>query len=142
MYGFLADLMVGIHVAYVAFVVIGQILILIGWALGWRWVRNRWFRIIHLVAIGFVAFEELIDMHCPFTIWERQFRDLAGQPFSGETFLSRLFHALIFYEWPPIVFTLIHLGFAAVVVLTFVLCPPRFRPSARPAGADASRDHF
>ncbi|WP_020470664.1 DUF2784 domain-containing protein [Zavarzinella formosa] len=136
MYGFLADLMVAIHVGYVGYVVLGQLVIWLGWALGWGGIRNVWFRLSHLAAIGFVAFEEAIQMRCPLTDWEEHFRELAGQPVSGETFVGRLMHSLIFVQfeesWP---YTVIHLGFAALVFGTFILCPPRFRrcPSASQA---------
>lgn len=148
MYGFLADLMVGIHVGYVAYVVLGQLWIWLGWAMGWRGIRNVWFRWSHLATIGFVAFEEAIDMRCPLTVWEEYFRELAGQPIGGETFISRLLHSLIFIQfeesWP---YTAIHLGFAALVFGTFVLCPPRRnRGKAKPVagqndppGADQAR---
>jgi hypothetical protein len=125
MYGYLADLLVGIHVAYVAYVVIGQLLIWIGWPLGWKWVRNPWFRWTHLAAIGFVALEEFAGMTCPLTDWEYALRELAGQPFSGETFLARLMHDVLFYQGPPWVFTAIHLLMAGLVLATFVLFPPR-----------------
>jgi hypothetical protein len=130
MYGFLADLMVTAHVAYVAFVVVGQILIWVGLARGWRWVRNFWFRIAHLAAIGAVVLEEFMEWRCPLTVWEEQLRDLAGQPFSGETFLSRLMHFLIFYRAEPWVFTTIYVVCGALVLGTFLLYPPR-RPRLR-----------
>jgi hypothetical protein len=126
MYGFLADLMVAIHVAYVLYVVIGQLLILIGWWRGWQWVRNPWFRITHLIAIGLVVLVEFLNLDCPLTVWERQFRELAGQPFSGETILARFLHALIFYDFPPWVLTSIHLVFGLLVLITFLCCPPRW----------------
>lgn len=138
MYGFLADLMVAIHVAYVGYVVLGQAAIWLGWAMGWSWIRNPWFRLTHLATIGFVAFEEAIAMRCPLTVWEEHFRELAGQPITGETFVGRLLHSLIFIQfeesWP---YTVIHVGFAAVVLATFVMCPPRFRRAnpATPASA-------
>ena len=55
MYGLLADLVVIVHFAYVGFVVIGQLLILIGIVLRWQWIRNPWFRLIHLAMILIVA---------------------------------------------------------------------------------------
>ncbi len=128
MYGFLADLMVAIHVGYVGYIVLGQLAIWLGWALGWAWVRNVWFRLSHLAMIAFVAFEEAIAMRCPLTDWEEHFRELAGQQVSGESFVGRLMHAVIFVRfeesWP---YTVIHVGFAAVVLATFILCPPRGR---------------
>jgi hypothetical protein len=126
MYGFLADLMVAIHVGYVGYVVVGQLLIWFGWAMGWQLVRNFWFRATHLLAIAVVAYEEVMDIRCPLSVWEEYFREKAGQPVSGETFLGRLMHSLIFYDFQPWVFTVIYMTTLGVVVLTLFLCRPRW----------------
>ena len=44
-----------IHAAYVAFVVVGQLLIFAGWLARWQWIRNAWFRGIHVLTIFIVA---------------------------------------------------------------------------------------
>ncbi|HJZ90807.1 MAG TPA: DUF2784 domain-containing protein [Gemmataceae bacterium] len=126
MYGFLADLMVAIHVGYVGYVVLGQLVIWAGWAFGRQFVRNFWFRATHLLAIGVVAYEEVMHIRCPLTVWEEHFRELAGQPTTGETFLGRLMHSIIFYDFEPWVFTVIYMSTLAFVVLTLVFCPPRW----------------
>lgn len=131
MYGHLADAVVFLHVLYVAYVVVGQAVIVAAGTLQTRWGRNPWFRWSHLLAIGYVAFEELMGWTCPLTTWEMQFRDLAGQPWHADTFMARLTHALIFSQtegvnpWPPVLFTAVHYAFAAVVVQAFLLYPPR-----------------
>jgi hypothetical protein len=128
--GTLADLLVALHAAYVAFVVIGLLVIWIGWARGWQWVRNPWFRVIHLIAIVIVGVEAIFEIECPITVWERQLREAAGQPVSDATFIGRLFHNLLFYEnVPSWVFTVLHIGCALLVIATFVLAPPRSRPT-------------
>jgi hypothetical protein len=124
-YGFLADLVVVIHCIYIAFVLLGQAGITLGWALRWQWVRNPWFRVAHLAAIAFVAFEAAIDMVCPLTVWENQLRTLAGQGTRAGTFMGRLFHDLIFVSLPNHYFDWMYFGFAALVFATFVFCPPR-----------------
>lgn len=134
MYGFLADLMVAIHVGYVGYVVVGQLLIWIGWAMGWRFVRNFWFRATHLLAIGIVAYEELMEIRCPLTVWEEHFRELAGQPITGETFLGRLMHSILFHNFEPWVFAAIYYTTLTVVLLTLVFCRPRW-PFGRKAKA-------
>lgn len=126
-YRLLADLIVAIHAAYVAFVVIGLLLILIGIARRWEWVRGWWFRVAHLVAILIVAAESLLDIPCPLTEWEYRLRELGGQAVSGGTFIGDLLHNLIFYDFPPWVFTCAYVAFALLVALTFVLAPPRSR---------------
>ena len=75
----LADLIVVFHASYVSFVVLGLLVILIGAVLRWKWVRNFWFRIAHLAAIGVVVVESLAGIPCPLTVWESQLRRTAGQ---------------------------------------------------------------
>ena len=47
-YSFLADLIVVVHFCYVAFTVGGELVILLGGACRWQWVRNLRFRIVHI----------------------------------------------------------------------------------------------
>jgi hypothetical protein len=125
MYALLADMMVVVHCVYVGYVVLGQVAIWLGWAFKRTWTRNFWFRATHLAAIGFVAFEEGIGMACPLTVWEAQLRELAGEGPRSGTFMGRLFHDLLFVDLPHSAFTWIHVGFAVIVLATFVLYPPK-----------------
>jgi hypothetical protein len=126
-YAFLADLIVALHVAYVGFVVVGQLAIVLGLALGWRWVRNPWFRVLHLVAIVIVGVEAAWGITCPLTRWENELRHLAGQPVAQGSFIGRLLHNLLFYNCDQWYFDVAHIGFALLVVATFILAPPRWR---------------
>jgi hypothetical protein len=138
-YRFLADVIVAIHVGYVAYVVVGQLLIWLGIVFGWRWIRNPWFRWTHLVMMLIVGVEAAFDIECPLTRWERMFRELAGQQVSGESFIGRLLHDLIFVDWPAWVINCLHIVFALVVLGTFVLVPPRRRQhSVQSANASVS----
>jgi hypothetical protein len=128
-YSLVADAIVAIHVAYVSYVVVGQLLIWLGLALRWSWVRNPWFRWTHLIMIVIVGSEAILDIECPLTRWERQFRLLAGQETNDASFVGRLLHDLIFVSWPPWVINCLHVAFALVVLGTFVLAPPRRRIS-------------
>jgi hypothetical protein len=71
---FWADFLVVIHLGYVGFVIFGLLAILVGLLLRWQWVRNPWFRWIHLVMICIVAAEAVVDFECPLTTWENQLR--------------------------------------------------------------------
>lgn len=59
LYSLAADAIVVAHLIYVSFVIFGLVLILLGRALGWTWVRNSWFRVIHLSMIMIVVVESL-----------------------------------------------------------------------------------
>jgi hypothetical protein len=124
-YGFLADLIVALHVLYVSFVVLGQAAILAGVTFGWRWVRNFWFRVVHLCMIAIVAAEAILGITCPLTRWEYDLRRLAGQRAGEGSFIGRLLHNAIFFDAPPWVFTTVYVAFALAVVWTLWLVPPQ-----------------
>jgi hypothetical protein len=68
LYRVLADTLVAIHVAFVAFVVLGGFLAL-------RWRRLAWF---HVPAALWGAIIEFMGWLCPLTPLENHFRRLAG----------------------------------------------------------------
>ena len=130
-YHLLADVVVVIHAAYIAFVVLGFILGIVGVAMDWRWVRNPYFRAMHLAAILLVCLEAVIGVPCPLTILEDRLRVLAAdEPYSG-SFVGYLLDRLIFHNFPQWLFMTVYLSFGALVVLTFVLAPPRVERSRR-----------
>jgi hypothetical protein len=117
----LADALLVLHFAIAAFIAGGLILVWIGAPLGWGWVRDPWFRYLHLAAILFVAGEGLIGMACPLTVWE----DLLRGGVRPESFIGRWVRRLLFYEAPEWIFTAAYAAWAAASVLTLVLVPPR-----------------
>ncbi len=124
-YRFLADLVVVVHATYVGFVVFGLLAILVGLLLGWRWIRNFWFRAIHLVMIGVVVAESLLGIVCPLTSWENELRKLGGGEPRPDGFIAYWAHELIFFQAPAWVFTVGYCLFGALVLATWSLAPPR-----------------
>ena len=124
-YGLLADVVVAIHALYVGFVLFGLVAILIGYALDWRWVRNPYFRIAHLAAIGFVCLESILGIDCPLTTLESALRVDAGQSGYPADFIGYWLDRLLFYNFPPRVFTIVYLAFGALVLATMWLAPIR-----------------
>lgn len=131
----LADAIVVFHASYVSFVVFGLAAILIGALFRWRWVRNFWFRIAHLAAIGVVVFESLAGIPCPLTVWESQLRRAGGQAGYTGDFIGYWAHRLIFYQAEPWVFTMLYVLFGVAVAAAFILAPPRRWRSDGPSSA-------
>ena len=134
LYRLLADLVLLIHFAFVAFVVIGQLLILAGLVLRWQWVRNFWFRVSHLLAIGIVVAESWLGITCPLTTWEKQLKEAAGETAYAGDFIAHWVHTVLFYRGPTWVFTLCYSLFALVVVVCFIVGPPRWPWKTRSQG--------
>ena len=125
LYRLLADLTLYVHVGFVAFVVFGLILILVGGPLGWSWVRNPRFRLAHLVAIGIVVVQAWLGVICPLTIFEMWLRDRAGDATYAGSFIAHWFDRLLFYQAPQWVFTLCYTLFGAAVLVSWIWVRPR-----------------
>lgn len=126
-YGYAADLVVAIHVAYVAYVIVGQLLIILAAPFRWQWARNPWFRFTHLLAIFIVALEAVQGWPCPLTVWEAQLREMAGQTFDGsESFMGQLLHDLLFVDVPQPVLNTGYVATLILVVQALVMYPPRW----------------
>src|SRR6266478_4235 len=95
-YTILADAIVIIHAAYVAFVIGGLVAILIGAAMRWRWTRSLAFRITHLAAIALVCLESIVGVMCPLTSLENSMRQRAGATRYPDDFVAYWAHRAIF----------------------------------------------
>ncbi len=118
--GWLADLILVVHVLFVLFVVGGLAYVWVGAWRGWVLARHFWFRATHLGAILFVAGEALVGAMCPLTVWEDVLRGRETE----KNFLARILHTLLYWDAPPWVFTLLYVGFALLTLATFILIPP------------------
>jgi hypothetical protein len=125
-----ADLVLVLHVLFVAFVAGGLAAIWVGAALGRAWAASRALRTLHLAATLLVAAESLAGIACPLTVLEDALR---GRP-AEAGFLARGLRALLYWDLPGWVFTLAYCAFAALVAWTwFRIAPrPRLPPSSSP----------
>ena len=117
----MADAILVVHFAIVIFIVGGLLAVWAGAALGWGWVRDPWFRYLHLGAIAFVAAEALLGIMCPLTVWEDALRGGPGT----ESFVGRWVRYFLYYEAPAWMFTAAYVGWAAATLATLRLVPPR-----------------
>lgn len=122
-----ADAVLLLHVLFVVFVVVGLLLILAGKLLAWRWVRNWWFRVLHLAAIGVVVLQSWLGVICPLTTLEMYLRDKAGAATYAGGFVSHWLEAILYYRAPAWVFAVTYTAFAIVVVLSWVWVRPHRR---------------
>lgn len=123
-YHYLANAVLLAHVGVVLFIVAGLVLILVGGRLGWRWVRNFWFRLLHLCAIGYVAAESWLGIVCPLTDLEQWLRQRAGQPVHDGDFIAFWLGKLLFYQAEPWVFIAAYSAFALLVIGSWITVRP------------------
>lgn len=126
-YAMLADAVLGIHVAIVAFVIGGLLVVLVGGPRGWSWVLTPWFRWLHIAAIGIVVAESWLGMICPLTVLEHWLRGRAGEASYTGSFIGHWLHELLYIEAPPEAFIAVYTLFFLAVVGAWWRWPPRRR---------------
>jgi hypothetical protein len=125
-YAILADAILLLHFAFVLFVIGGLITIWAGFFARWKFVRNPWFRLGHLLAMGVVVAESVCGVICPLTTWEADLRLKAGEaPSYAGSFIQHWVHRVMFFEVPESAFTVIYIVFFALIVLSLVVVRPR-----------------
>ncbi|TVP46639.1 MAG: DUF2784 domain-containing protein [Halomonas sp.] len=120
----LADIILIIHVLFVAFVVLGLLAIYVGYFLKWQWVRNKVFRITHLCAIGYVVVQAWLGMICPLTTWEMALRDEAGGATYSGSFIQHWLQSFLYYTAPEWVFMLVYTLFGSLVLASWWVVRP------------------
>ncbi len=120
-----ADTVLLIHALFVAFVILGLLLVLAGGLLHWSWVRNRRFRIAHLAAIVIVVLQSCFSIICPLTLWEMNLREKAGDTTYPGSFVAHWLETLLYYRAPEWVFIVVYTVFGALVVASWFWVRPR-----------------
>ncbi|RDE19955.1 DUF2784 domain-containing protein [Motiliproteus coralliicola] len=120
-----ADLILIGHILFVAFVVFGLVAIYLGLIWAWPWVRSFWFRVLHLAAILFVMLQSWVGEICPLTTWEMQLRARGGGEAYDGSFIQHWLQMLLYYEAPEWVFIACYTAFAALVIASWFLVPPK-----------------
>jgi hypothetical protein len=136
-YELLANVVLTLHTALVAFVVAGLVLIVIGNLIGWRWVNALWFRLLHIGTIGIVVAESWLGIECPLTTLERWLRVQAHATSYEGSFIEHWLQAVLFWSAPAWVFTVAYTVFGLAVAATWWFFPPRLKSRPTRAALDA-----
>lgn len=119
-----ADALLFTHVLFVAFVIFGLLFIFAGKLFSWPWVRNPWFRLAHLIAIGVVVLQSWLGIICPLTNWEMALREKAGDAVYAGTFVSHWLETILYYNAPAWVFILCYTAFGLLVLASWFWVRP------------------
>ncbi|MGC2523742.1 MAG: DUF2784 family protein, partial [Stellaceae bacterium] len=76
----LADLVLAVHLAVILFNVLGLVAVPLGAVCGWRFVRVRWWRLLHVLLLAAVAAQALLGRACILTLWQAALAGGAAQP--------------------------------------------------------------
>jgi len=117
----LAQAVLAVHLAVIAFNVLGLAAIPLGAALKWRWVRARWWRAPHLASWALVAAQAALGRACFLTIWQDRLTGAEGQ----RPLIERTVERLVYWPLPIWVFGVMYLVLFGAVAGLWWLVPPR-----------------
>lgn len=106
MWVWLADAVVALHLAYLAFLPLGGML-------AWRWPRIVWAHVA-AVAVGLVSIT--VGFDCPLTTWEQSLRRRGGQRPYTDGFVDHYFTGRVYphgYDWA------VQVAFGLCIVLSY-----------------------
>ena len=126
-----ADAILMLHTFVVIFIVLGLLTIILGGILEWEWVRNRWFRILHLVAIAVVIVQAWLGIICPLILLEMWLRQQAGKLSYEVSFVQYWLQRLLYYDFPLWAFAIAYTLFGLAVVVSWFWILPNQKVSYR-----------
>jgi hypothetical protein len=125
LYQNLADVVLLLHALFVVFIVAALLLTIVGGFRQWLWVRNWWFRIVHLVGIAVVVVQSWAGLLCPLTSFEMWLRGQAGGVQYKGSFIQYWLGHFLYYDAPAWVFAVIYTAFGLLVIITWARFPPQ-----------------
>ena len=120
MHLFIGQFVLALHLLVIAFNVAGLVLVPLGAKLGWRFVRIRWLRLLHLASLAVVAVQAALGEACFLTIWQS---DLTGA--AREPLIMRVVNSLVFWPLPMWAFTALYVAVFAYTLLLWRRVPPQ-----------------
>ena len=115
-----AQVVLAVHLLVIAFNVAGLVAIPVGAKLGWRWVRVRWWRALHVASWTLVAIQAALGRACFLTLWQDDLTGAGAEP----PLVMRWVNSLIYWPLPMWVFTALYLSLFGLVVVLWQLVRP------------------
>jgi hypothetical protein len=127
----LAELVLAVHLAIIAFNIFGLIAIPLGAWRRWDFVRGPLWRLLHVASLGVVALQAAVGDVCFLTTWQGA---LTGAQ-NTRPVIMQWVNAIIFWPLPGWLFNALYVLVFAYVLALLWLVPPRSWKSRRPWNA-------
>ena len=138
---FLADSILVIHFLVAAFNIFALPATVLGLVMGWRFARNRLFRLTHLGCMGIVLLFAALGRYCPLTDWESALRVMGGQQAYETSFMAHWLSRLLYVDVDLRVLALGYALWTLSIAALWFLAPPRFgRPGKESEAGREGRD--
>jgi Protein of Unknown function (DUF2784) len=129
----LAQAILAVHIAIAGFVIFGIVAIPLGARLGWQFVYNFWWRLIHVGAMGIIALQKLMGNSCFLSVWEFRLVDIASKIPHPTPVFQTIGEHVLYWNLPLWFFAALYTALFVFVVLMWFIVPPTTRGASKPA---------
>lgn len=114
-------LVLAVHLAVIVFNVAGLILIPLGARRGWRFVRRRDLRLLHLLSLTVLALQAVLGRACFLTILQSRLEGRVGRT---PPLLAHWIDRVIYWPLPLAFFTALYVAVWIYVLALWYFVPP------------------
>ena len=108
------------HFCIFLFMIFSFFLIPLGYYLKWEWVKNKYYRLIHLVLMGIIFIETILGFMCPLTILENFLRN----DIEINNKITQIIHQIMYWDLPTYQFIIMYsLSLLYLIFLWFFFKP-------------------
>ena len=104
------------HFCIFLFMILSFFLIPLGYYQEWKWVKNKYYRLIHLVLMGIIFIETILGFMCPLTILENFLRN----DIEINNKITQIIHQIMYWDLPTYQFIILYL--LSLLYLIFLWC--------------------
>lgn len=124
----LTTIVLVVHLGVVVFNIFGMVAVPLGAWRGWPFVREFWWRLVHLASLFAVALQALLGRACFLTIWQSAIE--ADQPSAPPPMIATWINRVLYWPLPLWVFAVGYVVVFVYVLLLWRWVPPRRRGAA------------
>ncbi len=111
------------HFCIFLFIILSFILIPLGYYQKWEWVKNKYYRLIHLVLMGIVFIETILGFMCPLTILENFLRN----DIEINNKITQFIHQIMYWNLPTYQFIILYLLSLFYLIYLWFFFKPDFK---------------
>ena len=111
------------HFCIFLFIILSFFLIPFGYYQKWEWVKNKYYRLIHLILMGIIFIETILGFMCPLTILEKFLRN----DIEINNKITQIIHQIMYWDLPTYQFTILYLLSLLYLIILWFFFKPDFK---------------
>ena len=118
-----SEIVLFFHFCIFLFMILSFFLIPLGYYQKWEWVKNKYYRLIHLVLMGIIVIETILGFMCPLTILENFLRN----DIEINNKITQIIHQIMYWDLQTYQFIILYLLSLLYLIFLWFFFKPDFK---------------